>query len=320
MWWPACIGLTVGAADPVAHVQGYASYGAPSWFVLKGRVLAGPAPLPPDPTQSRLASLLDTWRLAESDEIAGATVTAFVAGHTYRTVSDADGLFVISAHQMTPPSAPGRHDIEVRAQFAEAAATGKAELYIFPEQPGLAVVSDIDDTVVESRVTNWLQMVTIVATRNAAQRKATPGMSAAYRAAQVAGATGFFYVSSSPQNLYSRLRAFLDLAGYPAGPLLLKNLGEDTIADHATYKTKRIETLLAAYPHLRFVLIGDSGERDPEIYRAIRAAYPERIAAIVIREVAGRTLVAADDLRLLRADGSNAHLIGEVVAAQRDPK
>jgi phosphatidate phosphatase APP1 len=113
-----------------------------------------------------------------------------------------------------------------------------------------------------------------------------------YRAVQ-AGRTGgecnpIFYVSSSPWNLYDLLEDFLDLHGVPAGPLFLKDWSPTNLGKHERHKLDVIRTLLATYPELPFVLIGDSGEQDPEIYRKIVQEHPGRIRSIYIRDVTTR--------------------------------
>jgi phosphatidate phosphatase APP1 len=68
---------------------------------------------------------------------------------------------------------------------------------------------------------------------------------------------------------------------------LLKNLGEDALFAHDDYKLGRLEQLATSFPGLRFLLVGDSGERDPEIYRAFQKKHPDRVVAVVIRKVPG---------------------------------
>jgi phosphatidate phosphatase APP1 len=65
-------------------------------------------------------------------------------------------------------------------------------------------------------------------------------------------------------------------------------------ADPAQYKTGVIEPLLKQFPTRRFILIGDSGERDPEIYGALARQFPEQVVKIYIRDV---TQEAADSPR-----------------------
>ena len=81
---------------------------------------------------------------------------------------------------------------------------------------------------------------------------------------------------------------FPDVNDIPEGPLLLRDFGLDAdkeSADHMGHKFKEISNILAAYPQLNFVLIGDSGQEDPKIYREIVRKFPSRILAIYIRDV-----------------------------------
>jgi phosphatidate phosphatase APP1 len=95
-----------------------------------------------------------------------------------------------------------------------------------------------------------------------------------------------FYVSSSPWNLHGFLAAFLEHRDFPLGPLLLRDLlGTGERRTHATGKLASIKEILEVHPELRFVLLGDSGQHDPEIYAEAVRLYPGRILAVYIREV-----------------------------------
>lgn len=127
---------------------------------------------------------------------------------------------------------------------------------------------------------------------NAHTRLPFAGVSEFYRSLQL-GRNGkrnnpFFYVSSSPWNLYDLLIDFLDLNSIVEGPLLLRDYGLDEFpekASHTSHKLKEIENILIAYPKLNFVLVGDSGQDDPKIYSEIVTKFPDRILAIYIRDV-----------------------------------
>lgn len=99
----------------------------------------------------------------------------------------------------------------------------------------------------------------------------------------------FFYVSSSPWNTYDLLKEFLDLNDLPEGPLLLRDFGlQDNkffSSGHMGHKTKEIVNILETYPHLNFILIGDSGQQDIYIYTEIALKFPDRILAIYIRDL-----------------------------------
>jgi phosphatidate phosphatase APP1 len=143
------------------------------------------------------------------------------------------------------------------------------------------VISDIDDTVVQTGVTRKMTMLLRLALSNARTRKPFAGVAAFYRALH-AGVNPFFYVSKSPWNLYAPLVEYFELQGLPAGPLLLRDFGWRMQKEH---KERALAAILGTYPKLPFVLIGDSGEKDPEIYAAIVRQFPERIRAIYIRSV-----------------------------------
>jgi phosphatidate phosphatase APP1 len=146
----------------------------------------------------------------------------------------------------------------------------------------IGVISDIDDTILETGVQRALRMVVQTVTGSALTRTANPGAPELYRDL-AAGANPVFYVSSSPWNLHAFLLAFLRHRSFPLGPVLLRDL-LGTRAGREQ-KHQRIEEILDLHPDLSFVLLGDSGEKDPEIYADIVRAHPDRIRAVYIREV-----------------------------------
>ncbi|MET0447810.1 MAG: phosphatase domain-containing protein, partial [Aeromicrobium sp.] len=141
---------------------------------------------------------------------------------------------------------------------------------------------DIDDTILETGVQRVGQMIRQTITGSAVTRTPFPGAPALYRDL-AADVNPVFYVSSSPWNLHAFLSAFLDHHAFPRGPLLLRDL-LGTAAGREQ-KHGRIREILDLHPDLSFVLIGDSGERDPEIYADIVRSHPGRILAVYIREV-----------------------------------
>ena len=99
-----------------------------------------------------------------------------------------------------------------------------------------------------------------------------------------------FYVSNSPWNLYDLLSDFFNLRGIPIGPVLFLRdwgLSDEGFLPTHTRKQKRgdVKRIIETYPDLPFILIGDSGEEDPEIYAEVVSLYPNRIRAVYIRNV-----------------------------------
>ena len=158
------------------------------------------------------------------------------------------------------------------------------------KEEGLSVVSDIDDTVKVSEVTDKKALLANTFTR---EFRPVPGMAAAYRALVDRGAS-FHYVTASPWQLYEPLRDFLDADGFPAGSFDMKLFRAkdrsflNLFADPGKGKPAAIEPLLRAYPGRQFILVGDAGEKDPEIYGTIARKFPSQIAHIFIRCVGDR--------------------------------
>ena len=155
---------------------------------------------------------------------------------------------------------------------------------------GLSVISDIDDTV---KVTNVANRKELLANTLVREFYAVPGMTELYRRWQEMG-TAFHYVSASPWQLANCLHSFLFDAGLPAGSLHLKlfRLKDSTplgrLPSRKRSKRRTIEQIMADFPGRTFLLVGDSGERDPELYAAIAKRNPRQVAGVVIRQVDGK--------------------------------
>lgn len=156
------------------------------------------------------------------------------------------------------------------------------------EETGISVISDIDDTIKVTEVRD--RRATL---RNTFLREfqAVPGMAEFYQKLAREQQAAFHYVSASPWQLFQPLAAFINSNSFPAGTFALKQFRWkdrsffSLFADPEKYKPGVIEPLLKQFPRRQFILVGDSGERDPEIYGALARAFPEQIKAIYIRDV-----------------------------------
>jgi phosphatidate phosphatase APP1 len=152
---------------------------------------------------------------------------------------------------------------------------------------------------------------------------------AAFYRALHAGVSGaeqnpIFYVSSSPWNLYDLLVDFLEHQGIPAGPLTLRDWDIDRSALGSgrlhRYKDAAIREIMGAYPELPVILVGDSSQQDPEIYRDVVREFPERVLAIYIRDVKRteeRRSAIASLVAEVQAQKSVLVLADDTVAAAR---
>lgn len=161
---------------------------------------------------------------------------------------------------------------------------------------GVSVISDIDDTIKVTEVTDRRKLV-----ENTffLPFRAVEGMSELYRRWGDAGAE-FHFVSASPWQLYEPLAELTRDAGFPSATFHLRRirLKDSTVlsllADPLEGKLQVIEPLMEGFPQRRFILVGDSGERDPEVYAAVAAKHPNQVLRIYIRDVTGQ---AADSPR-----------------------
>lgn len=156
---------------------------------------------------------------------------------------------------------------------------------------GVSIISDVDDTIKHSNVPNRSDLF-----RNTFTRIFVPiaGMPELYQDCARAGAS-FHFVSGSPWQLFEPLHEFMTTEGYPAGSFHLKRFRirdsarKIRMSPQKAHKRSAIEPILAAFPGRRFILIGDSGEQDPEIYASFLRERPNQIAAVFIRTVRGES-------------------------------
>ena len=318
--------------DGPHHVVGYRGYGTGCTALVQARALRQRAFSPADASHSRWRNLLDSLRRLKSEPLPHARVQARLASTTHALQADAEG-FVHQWVTLPEALAPGAwHPVTFALQepnpTGAADARGTAGVLVPPSTARFGIVSDMDDTVLQSEVSSFLNAARMVLLENARTRLPFPGVAAFYRALQGAapggaGAVGnpIFYVSSSPWNLYDVIADFLAAQEIPLGPILLRDwdLGPSLVG-HRGHKLARIREVFATYPTLPFLLVGDSTQEDPEIYGALAREYPGRVLAIYIRDV-GRNAARRASIEALAADvraaGATLVLAEDTLAAAR---
>jgi phosphatidate phosphatase APP1 len=289
-------GFDVGT-DPY-QIVAYRGYGTARRVLVHGRVLECENVSASSPTDSLRTNLINTLKRIESDPVAAATVRVSVGTSSHVLKCDAEGFFREWVDLETPltPTEPWQEiSFELLSPLREGhgAVTTTGLIQQPTGSPTFGIISDLDDTVIQSRITSFLQAVRTVMLGNARTRLPFPGVAAFYQALEKGGDgtrnNPIFYVSSSPWNIYDIISDFMDIQRIPSGPILLRDWDIDVSALSSrrlkTHKEPLIREILDLYPELKFILIGDNSQRDPEIYRAILDAYPGRILAIYIRNV-----------------------------------
>jgi phosphatidate phosphatase APP1 len=284
--------------DPI-HVLPYRGYGTHERVILRGRVLQDEPVGAAGEQDSVWRNLGNTWKRFESDEVPFARLAARFAGWSGEVTADAEGYFTVDARIGAPPGG-GWHPLELELLDPLPGVRATGSVMVPPPDAEFGVISDIDDTVVETGVTRRLTMARTVFLGNARTRLPFAGVAAFYDAlcqgTRKDCPNPIFFVSGSPWNLYDLLVEFMELQKIPRGPLLLRDFGFKSGFDrrrlfrHGSqdHKLGCIRPIFDLYPALRFILVGDSGERDPEIYRQIVREYPGRVLAVYIRRIVGR--------------------------------
>jgi phosphatidate phosphatase APP1 len=257
----------------------------------RGQVEAPPTAVPGAPTptpRSRRAVLLAALARFVTVEVSGARVSLTVDGTTTEARTDREGYLEVPID--VDDLAPGWHDVEMALPDG---VTAVAQVVVVDPAAEIGLVSDVDDTILETGISRGLAMLRATLLTEVRDRSPLPGAAALYRAF-TEPAQGpvrpVFYVSTSPWNLHEMLLEFVALRGFPLGPLQLTDWGPSRAGllriGATEHKTGLVRRILTEYPGLRLVLVGDSGQLDPEIYAALAREQPDRIAAVYIRRTA----------------------------------
>ncbi|MGM0666280.1 MAG: App1 family protein [Bacteroidota bacterium] len=281
--------------DPV--ILPYNAYGTGNKVMITGAVIEDKGLARPEPGQNMWKNILTMVKRYSGDELAGVRVEISYCGKKVIVKTNEKGLF----HTILPrrASAGGKISDSVSFKLIDrldnggepARATCKA--FIVDSETDYIVVSDIDDTVLVSHSTRTLKKLRVMMSKNALTRSPFEGVAAFYRALnkpEEGEERPIFYVSASEWNLYDLLVDFFEDKKIPAGPLLLSDIRLSLFSIFRSGKkyhdkVERIKDLFEHYYLHNFILIGDSGQRDPAIYLKMAEMYPSRVKAIYIRYI-----------------------------------
>lgn len=274
-------------------------FGTTSHVRVLGRALLKTAG-PEDPTAED-ASSIRGWRSFTSLPIAFAHVDVRLGDHEFRLVADKGG--VIDA-DLAISLQPGVHQAELRT---EGSAWASSRITVVQDQQKIGVVSDIDDTVMVTALPRPLLAAWNSFVLNEHARAPTPGMAVLMeRLTKKHPGAPFIYLSTGAWNVAPTLRRFLSRNAYPAGALLLTDWGPTTdrwFRSGPRHKVENLEHLAKDFPDVKWILIGDDGQHDPEIYGGFAQRYPEHVAAVVIRNLSPAEAVLASG-QLLAENGA----------------
>lgn len=281
-----------------ARVVAYRGLGNSSRLTVRGRVVrqaqraasgnghgnAGP------PAHVQLVAV---YRAFDAEELTGVTVHA-TSGASSATVStDTGGYFKA---ELQPGASDGEwsagwHRVTLRCGFDDVDVSTDAEVFVPDVRARLLLVSDLDDTAMDSETLNNWRMLRNILFRHASRRRPIPGVPELYSAlhrGQDGISNPVCYISSGAWNLYDMVVEYLDTHGLPRGGMYLNDWGSrarrfQTVA-HG-HKRTYVGALMKQFPTLPLLLVGDDTQEDPELYAQAALENPGRVGAIWIRRV-----------------------------------
>ncbi len=267
---------------------------------LAGRVLARPVGGGPRGNDNWWDNLLNSYRRFDSERMPGVRVDVSFQGQTATATTDANGYYQTDFTLDKTPGGALWHEAQVRR--SEGGPAFPQAVLCVPETARFGLISDIDDTVLESNITHWQTAIQTTFLRNARTRKPLEGVGELYQSFQKgtddAEGNPIFYVSASPWNLYDLLVDFMALNAIPDGPILLREISFNpaSLVHNAGPNSKlaKVHDIIDRYPALQWVLVGDSGQIDAELYAKTVEKYPGRILAVYIRDIDLATDTARD--------------------------
>ncbi len=277
----------------------YTGYGGAGWIRVLGRVLLnkGTHRLTGEPVGAR------GWRSFTSVPVQHAQLEVEVGGTTHTISADRSGLVdaVIDVDL-----APGWHRVEYRVEGSE---PSYARVLVVDPAARFGLVSDIDDTVMVTALPRPLLAAWHTFVVNEHARTTTPGMPVLYeRLTDAHPGAPVVYLSTGAWNVAPTLTRFLSRNLYPAGALLLTDWGPTTDAwfrDGTQHKRDALARLAREFPDVRWLLVGDDGQHDPDTYGRFCAEHPDQVVAVCIRQLTPGEAVLAGARRHVRRDGSD---------------
>jgi phosphatidate phosphatase APP1 len=217
------------------------------------------------------------------------------------TARDVPVRITLGGKQHTVPSGRGGYiDTVLPASFTPGWAEAELEVEGSPvgpvrtplrifDQHGLGVISDIDDTVIITALPRPLLAAWNTFVRHETSRRPVPGMATLLsELSRHHGDVPVVYISTGPWNVAPVLEMFLRRHGFPPGPLLMTDWGptpERWFRSGRDHKRRELRRLFQAFPEREWLLLGDDGQHDPQIYGEIAAAFPDQVRAVAIRQL-----------------------------------
>jgi phosphatidate phosphatase APP1 len=269
----------------------YTGYGSTGWVRVMARLVLTRL----EPGQLRQAEKVRGWRSFITLPVKDAPVVIEAGGARHEARTDRGGyLDCVVEGAFTPGWAT------VRLSGGEAKEACEARVRIVGADTTFGLISDIDDTVMVTALPRPLLAAWNTFVLDEHARMAVPGMAVLYeRIANAYPGSPVLYLSTGAWNVAPALTRFLGRHLYPAGPLLLTDWGPTAdrwFRSGRAHKRATLERLAGEFPGIRWLLVGDDGQHDQEIYAEFAEKHPASVAAVAIRRLSPTQAVLAGGL------------------------
>ncbi|MET0989017.1 MAG: phosphatase domain-containing protein [Glaciihabitans sp.] len=268
----------------------YAGYGGKGWVRVLCRVLLA-APSAPDEDELIHNRNIRGWRSFTSVPVDDVTVTVIAGGREFRVAANRGGV-VDARIEVDLPAGWGT--IQLRTDESE---TVSAPVFIVDSSVKFGLLSDIDDTVMVTALPRPFLAAWNTFVLNEHARTPVAGMSVLYERITIShpGAP-IIYLSTGAWNVAPTLTRFLSRNLYPSGALLLTDWGpthDRIFRSGPEHKQNNLRRLAVDFPDIKWVLVGDDGQHDEELYGEFLREHPENVAAVCIRQLSPGEAVLA---------------------------
>ncbi|MEV7228728.1 phosphatase domain-containing protein [Polymorphospora sp. NPDC051019] len=268
----------------------YTGYGAPGWIRVLGRVLLSRTGGKP----RRRPKKVRGWRSFLTVSVNSAPVVIEAGDQRHEVLADRGGFVDVVVRADLEP---GWHTVRLSSPGGEPV---DAPVRVVDPAVRFGIVSDIDDTVMVTALPRPLLAGWNTFVLDEHARASVPGMAVLYeRLVNAHPGAPVLYLSTGAWNVAPTLTRFLGRHLYPAGPLLLTDWGPTVdrwFRSGREHKRATLVRLAEEFPDIKWLLIGDDGQHDQEIYAEFAAAYPDNVAAVAIRRLSPAQVVLAGAL------------------------
>jgi len=274
----------------VPTVIPYSGYGSTGWIRVLGRVLLV-RPVRAGDSMTPRSRGVRGWRSFTSVPLGDVVVTVTAGGIEHDITADRGGV-IDSTLMVTLP--PGTNSIELRTPGSEPVS---ATVYVVDPSVKFGIVSDVDDTVMVTALPRPFLAAWNTFVLNEHARRPVAGMAVLYeRLVKAHPGAPVIYLSTGAWNVAPTLKRFMSRNLYPPGALLLTDWGptrDRLFRSGRQHKQENLARLATEFPGLSWLLVGDDGQHDEELYGEFARNHSQNVAAVCIRQLSTSEAVLA---------------------------